>query len=269
MKFWKRYKVYLLLGVFLGLWGMSFFVGSGATDIHYSLKNMPPSWAHPFGTDFMGRDVLLRSIKGLGLSVQIGLMASFVSSLLALVLGIISALGPKRLDDMICLMIDICMGIPHVMLILMISVMLGGGEQGIIWGVVLTHWPRLTRLIRGEIQQIVNRPYVHIARQQGESAWYIAKVQMWTQVFPQYIVGLVLLFPHAIIHEAGISFLGYGLPLDTPSIGIMLSESIRYLAMGLWWSSFFPGLLLVCAVFLVQEMGQTLEKELNPWTYHT
>lgn len=83
-------------------------------------------------------------------------------------------------------------------------------------------------------------------------------------VLPQYIIGLVLLFPHAIMHEAGISFLGYGLPLDMPAIGIILSESMRYLALGMWWLAFFPGFLLLLVVLIFDRLGAALRDLLDP-----
>ena len=83
---------------------------------------------------------------------------------------------------------------------------------------------------------------------------------------PQFFVGLVLLFPHAILHEAAISFLGYGLPPDQPAIGIILSESMKYLSAGLWWPAVFPGLTLLMIVLLVDKLGDNLRMILDPYS---
>ena len=159
---------------------------------------------------------------------------------------------------------DLCIGVPHILLILMISVMMGGGIMGVSVGVIVTHWPRLTRIIRAEVMQLRTQPYILAARQYGYSWMTVARRHFVPHVLPQYIIGLVLLFPHAIMHEAGISFLGYGLPLDMPAIGIILSESMRYLALGMWWLAFFPGFLLLLVVLIFDRLGAALRDLFDP-----
>ena len=86
---------------------------------------------------------------------------------------------------------------------------------------------------------------------------------------PQYIVGLILLFPHAILHEAGITFLGYGLPLDTPAVGIILSESMKYLSAGMWWLAVFPGIALLITVQLFDIIGDYMKIYIDPHSART
>lgn len=101
--------------------------------------------------------------------------------------------------------------------------------------------PNLARVIRGEILQVREAAYVGIAKQLGKSPWYIARWHIFPQILPQFLVGLVLLFPHAILHEASITFLGFGLPPEKPAIGVILSESMSYLSTGKWWAGALPG----------------------------
>ena len=91
---------------------------------------------------------------------------------------------------------------------------------------------------------------------------------MVPHLLPQFITGLVLLFPHAILHEASITFLGFGLPPEQPAIGIILSESMKYLVMGKWWLALFPGLLLLAVVMTFHLLGQGLLKLLDPASVH-
>ena len=91
---------------------------------------------------------------------------------------------------------------------------------------------------------------------------------MVPHILPQFLVGLILLFPHAILHEASITFLGFGLSPDQPAIGIILSESMRYLTTGLWWLALFPGLALVGIVVLFDLAGGSLRKLLDPYRVH-
>ena len=249
-----------ILGILI--WGMTMPESAYAVD--YGQKNLAPSLAHPFGTDNMGRDMLLRSVKGMSISLQIGFAAAFVSSCIALLLGTLSAAFGGKVDQFVLWLVDLCMGVPHILLILMISVMMGGGVMGVAIGVIVTHWARLTRVIRAEVMQLRVQPYVLAARQYGYSWFSIARRHFVPHVLPQYIIGLVLLFPHAIMHEAGISFLGYGLPLDMPAIGIILSESMRYLALGMWWLAFFPGFLLLLIVLIFDRLGAALRDLLDP-----
>ena len=244
------------------VWGTTMPESAYAVD--YGQKNLVPSAAHPFGTDHMGRDMLLRSVKGMSISLQIGIAAAFVSSCIALVLGTLSAAFGGKVDQFVLWLVDLCMGVPHILLILMISVMMGGGIMGVSVGVIVTHWPRLTRIIRAEVMQLHTQPYILAARQYGYSWMSVARRHFVPHVLPQYIIGLVLLFPHAIMHEAGISFLGYGLPLDMPAIGIILSESMRYLALGMWWLAFFPGFLLLLVVLIFDRLGAALRDLLDP-----
>lgn len=244
------------------VWGTTMPESAYAVD--YGQKNLVPSAAHPFGTDHMGRDMLPRSVKGMSISLQIGIAAAFVSSCIALVLGTLSAAFGGKVDQFVLWLVDLCMGVPHILLILMISVMMGGGIMGVSVGVIVTHWPRLTRIIRAEVMQLRTQPYILAARQYGYSWMSVARRHFVPHVLPQYIIGLVLLFPHAIMHEAGISFLGYGLPLDMPAIGIILSESMRYLALGMWWLAFFPGFLLLLVVLIFDRLGAALRDLLDP-----
>lgn len=239
---------------------------SSTWGIDYSARRLPPSFAHLFGTDNMGRDILCRTVAGLSLSLRIGLLAAFLSSVIALILGCMSAVFGGRVDSAINFLIDLFMGVPHLILLILIAIAMGGGAPGIIVGCSVTHWPHLTRLIRAEVMQIRSEPYVTASRRMGKSSWYIAVHHITPHVFPQYTVGLILLFPHAILHEAGITFLGYGLPLDTPAMGVMLAESMKFLSLGLWWPAFFPGLALLLMTLLFDIIGDYVKMLIDPYS---
>lgn len=234
----------------------------------YSAKRLAPSWEHPFGTDYLGRDMFYRTVCGLSTSIQIGLLAATISSILALFLGSMSAVFGGKVDHFVNWLVDLCMGIPHLILLILISIAMGGGALGVITGVAVTHWPNLTRVVRAEVMQIRSAQYVQVSRKMGRSRWHIATRHIIPHVFPQYVVGLILLFPHAILHEAGITFLGYGLPLDMPAVGIILSESMKHLATGMWWLAFFPGLALLCVVLLFDLVGDYLKIVIDPYSAH-
>ncbi|WP_417302976.1 ABC transporter permease [Ellagibacter isourolithinifaciens] len=237
-----------------------------ATVTDFTAKNLAPSLARSFGTDWMGRDMLSRTLAGLSTSVLVGLLAATVSSVIALALGCAAALGGKRVDAVISWLIDLMMGIPHIVLLVLISYAIGKGFWGVTIGVAVTHWPSLARVVRAEVLQCRESKFVEVARKLGQSPARIALHHMVPYVLPQFVVGLILLFPHAILHEAAITFLGFGLPPEQPAIGVILSESMSYLSTGAWWLAVFPGLALMATVLLFDVAGQSLRKLVDPHT---
>ena len=112
------------------------------------------------------------------------------------------------MDGLVTLLIDLVMGIPHMLLLILISFACGKGFWGVTLGIALTHWASLARLIRGEVFQLRESPYIRIAGKLGKSRAYLAFHHMAPNLLPQFITGLILMFPHAILHEASITFLG-------------------------------------------------------------
>lgn len=239
-------------------------LADGATAVDFARKNLAPSLEHPFGTDWMGRDMLARTLAGLSTSVLIGVIAAAVSSVIAVALGAAAALGGPRIDAAVNWLIDLMMGIPHIVLLVLISYALGKGFWGVAVGVAITHWPSLARVVRAEILQCKKAPYIQAARALGKSRTSIALRHMVPFVFPQYLVGLILMFPHAILHEASITFLGFGLSPEQPAIGVILSESMTYLSAGMWWLAVFPGLALIAVVMVFDVAGSSLRTLVDP-----
>ena len=252
------------VAAFAAVVGEGVLATDAATATDFAQKNLAPSPAHPFGTDWMGRDMLLRTLAGLSTSVLVGLLAATVSSVIALVMGAVAALGGKKADAVVTWLIDLMMGIPHIVLLILISFALGKGFWGVAIGVAVTHWPSLTRVLRAEILQCKQSAFVAVARKLGQSPARIATRHMLPYVLPQFLVGLILLFPHAILHEAAVTFLGFGLPPEQPAIGVILSESMGYLSAGMWWLAVFPGLALIATVLLFDLAGSSLRKLVDP-----
>lgn len=227
-------------------------------------RNLAPGWNHWFGTDWLGRDMLTRTMKGLALSIAVGLLAAVASGLIAAGLGLMAATLGKTVDRIITWLIDLCLSVPHLVLLLLISFVMGGGVPGVVIAVALSHWPSLARLMRAEILSLRSSEYVLVSRMMGRSAWWIATRHMLPHLLPQFIVGTLLLFPHAILHEAAITFLGMGLSPHQPAIGIILSESMKYLSTGMWWLAFFPGLCLFLVVRAFNMLTRSLYQFIAP-----
>ncbi len=261
-----KIMLYIILAfIYLGgvfIWGL--LMDPEAYAVDYSVKFLPPCAGHLFGTDFMGRDMLLRCVKGLSTSIVIGVLASAVSSLIALAAGVAAAVIGGRLDSFVNWCIDLCMGMPHLVLLILISFMLGRGLKGVMVAVALTHWPELTRIVRAEVLQIRSEQYVQAAYRLGKTKLQVAKEHILPHVLPVYLIGVILLFPHAIMHEASVTFLGFGLSAEEPAIGVILSESMKHIATGKWWLALFPGIMLLAAIMLFDVVGENLKRLLNP-----
>ena len=225
--------------------------------------NLFPSFEHLFGTDWMGRDMFTRTLKGLGLSIQIGLFASLLSGAISVVLGLLSGIN-KYCDTFVSWLIDLVASIPHLLLIMLISIALGGGTVGVIVGVAFTHWTSNARILRAEIKQIKTSEFVKLSEKFGRSKLWITTKHFLPLIVSQIVLGIILIFPHAIMHEASITFLGFGLSPHEPAIGIILSEAMNYLSTGAWWLAFFPGFSLLIIVLLFDLIGDSLQMLLNP-----
>lgn len=274
MNQWKTRRFRTLFFLAFGIAALSAVAVLGylwqdaAVQTDFSRKNLAPSLEYPFGTDWMGRDMFVRSIAGLSRSIRLGLLTAAISAAIAFVLGLSAAVMGKLADSVVLMLIDLVMGIPHMLLLILVSYAMGKGFLGVTVGIAFTHWASLARLIRGEVLQLRESQYVKIARKLGKGRFYIAFSHMAPNLAPQFITGLVLLFPHAILHEASITFLGFGLPPEEPAIGIILSESMQYLAMGRWWLALLPGLLLVMVVALFHSIGQAICRLVDPASAH-
>ncbi|MBQ8508180.1 MAG: ABC transporter permease [Clostridia bacterium] len=266
----RRTKVLILTivmaVVLVAIYALGLLIPESAVATSFLNAKQPPSLAHPFGTDTLGRDLLMRTLKGMAVSMTVGIVASVISAVIAVFVGIAAATGSKYVDGFINWLIDLVMGVPHTILVILISFAMGRGLKGLLIGIAATHWCSLARLIRGEVLQLRSQQYVAVSRRLGKSSGWILVHHLLPHLVPQFFVGLVLLFPHAILHEASVSFLGYGLPPEQPAIGIILSESMKYLSAGMWWTALFPGLLLVLIVLLVDKLGDNLRMIIDPYS---
>jgi peptide/nickel transport system permease protein len=226
-------------------------------------RSLPPDLAHPFGTDPLGREMFVRTVKGLAVSLKVGLMSAGFAALLATFLGLVAALD-RRADALVAALIDLTLALPHLVLLILVSFAFGGGTSGVIVAVVVSHWPNLARIVRAEVKSVLAADFVAVARKLGASRTAIAVGHVVPHVLPQVLVGAILLFPHAILHEASMTFLGFGLEPHLPAIGVLLAESMRYLTAGLWWLGVLPGLSLLVMVLTFERLASGLRLALDP-----
>lgn len=254
----KKKIICILLFLFaLAITG--YFCKEGAMTTDFANKNTPPSFYYPFGTDWMGRNLFFRTLRGISISILIGTISASISTVIAVFVGTVSAFGNKILDTVMTVLIDFVIGLPHILLLIVISIAAGRSIKGVILGIALTHWTSLARLIRGELLQLKTSIYIQAAQKLGKGKFYLLQKHILPHILPQCVVGWVLLFPHAILHESSITFIGFGLSSDQPAIGILLSESMHYIVTGNWWAAVFPGCILVFSVILFYCLGKCLQ----------
>ncbi len=239
-------------------------LGTRGIDPDFAARLEPPSPAHWFGTSLLGHDMFARTIHGLNLSLWVGLVAAAISVAIAALLAIVATTSGRWGDALVAFLVDATMSVPHLVLLILISFALGGGTVAAIVAVALTHWPRLTRILRAEILQLRDADYIIAARRMGRPWTAIALRHFLPHLWPQLLVGLVLLFPHAILHEAALTFIGFGLEPARPAIGVLLSDSMRYLMAGKWWLGLFPGLCLLAVVLCFDAVGNGLRMLADP-----
>ncbi|MGL5439161.1 MAG: ABC transporter permease [Filifactoraceae bacterium] len=252
--------------ILLSIMICGFLMNESAYGVNFDSRNLPPSLIHLFGTDWMGRDMVSRAIKGMSTSIKIGLFASLISSVIAVILGTLAALKGKKTDAFILWLVDLFQGKPHLVFLMFVSIIMGKGVKGVLIGVAITHWTGLTRIIRAEILSLKTNQYILTAEKLGTSKLNIATKHILPHILPHFFVGLILLFPHAILHEASLTFLGFGIPAEQPAIGVILSESMRYITLGMWWLAIFPGAFLLFVVLLFDGIGNGLKKLIDPKT---
>lgn len=267
---WPNNRVMTLATGSLGLLGIgaialgALFLGSFGIEADFSARMQAPSLQHWFGTDPLGRDMLARTIHGLNLSLWVGLTAAAISVVIAALLAIFATTCGRWADALVAFMVDAAMGLPHLVLLILICFALGGGTTAVMVAVALTHWPRLTRILRAEILQLRHAQFVLASRRMGRSWLHIGRQHFLPHLWPQLLVGLVLLFPHAILHEASLTFIGFGLEPSQPAIGVLLADSLRHLMAGKWWLGVFPGIGLLLLVLCFDAIGNGLRLLADP-----
>ncbi len=170
--------------------------------------------------------MLARTLAGLSLSIRIGVLTALVSAVIALLCGVAAALS-RRADAVLSWCIDLFLGIPHILLVMLISLAFGRGFLGVVAGSVPEPLalpgpghPRRSSPLR-------HAPYLLSAEKLGVPRGQIVRRHLLPHLLPQFLTGLILQFPHAILHEASITFLGFGLSSEQPAIGVILSESMQ------------------------------------------
>jgi len=231
---------------------------------------LPPFWMQggslntPLGTDFHSRDMLSRLIYGARVSLLVGLLGTLAAGALGTLLGVMAGYRGGWYDQVIMRITDAWMALPTLIFAIFLASILKPGLWNIVVILSLVFWSQYTRIIRGQVLSLRERPFVQLAEVTGASTWRIIRRHILPNVMNTVMVLFSLTIGVAIIIEASLSFLGVGVPPPKPAWGLMMSEGRGPLIAGKWWISIFPGLCIMLLVLATNLLGDWLRVRLDP-----
>jgi len=229
----------------------------------------PPMWqeggspVYILGTDSLGRDILSRLIYGARVSLLVGCVSVFLAGLIGVTVGLVAGYFGGWLDTVLMRIADIQMAFPFILLAITLMAVLGSSLGNVIFTLAITGWVSYARMVRGQVLSLREKEFIDAARCVGAPSLRI----IWRHVLPNTISPIIVLasfgVSSAIIGEAGLSFLGLGVPLSVPSWGAMLSQA-RAVQSKAWWPAAFPGIAITATVFGINVVGDWLRDVLDP-----
>jgi peptide/nickel transport system permease protein len=218
----------------------------------------------PLGTDNLGRDYVSRIIWGARTIMSVALVSALLSSVIGISLGLISGFASGALDRFLSLIMDSIYSFPGLLLAIAMVAMLGPGLVNVAVAVSVVYIPTFFRVVRGQVLTVKEELYVEAARSLGASAFSILTKYIFPNVIPSIVVVFSLNVADAILTEAGLSFIGLGLPPDIPDWGYDVSKGHSFLVAGHWWMITFPGIMITLVATGFSLLGEGLSEILNP-----
>jgi peptide/nickel transport system permease protein len=216
------------------------------------------------GTDDQGRDMLSAIIYGLRLSLFVGAVATAIALALGISLGTLAAYAGGRVDAMLMRLVDIQLSFPAILIALILVTILGKGVDKVIIALVSVQWAYYARTIRSSALVERRREYIEAAHGLALPRWRIMFRHLLPNAFPPVIVVATVQVAHAIALEATLSFLGVGVPITEPSLGLLIANGYGYMLSGTYWIAFYPGLALLLVIAALNLLGDRLAELMNP-----
>jgi peptide/nickel transport system permease protein len=279
---WRRFRRHRLAAmsvVVLALLALAIVIGPSLwgvaiNDIDFTARLSPPSWDHPFGTDDLGQDLLARMLYGGRISLAVGFAAMAVAMFFGTVVGAVAGISRGSVDAVLMWLADLFLSLPQLPLLLLVMYLfrdtlkgLVGPEGGVFILIVLVigtfRWMPVARLVRAQFFSLREKEFVEAARMTGASDWRIMRTHLLPHLVAPIIVYSSLLIAVNILAEAGLSFLGLGIALPTPSWGNLLATAPGYYQSQVW-ILVFPGLAILFTTIAFNLLGDGLRDAFDP-----
>ena len=216
------------------------------------------------GSDDQGRDMVSAILYGLRISLLVGVASAIIALIVGLVVGLVAAYAGGAVDALLMRIVDVQLSFPAILIALVLVVVVGQGTGKIIIALVAVQWAYYARTVRGTAMVENSKAYMDAAKGLGLPRWKIVFTQLLPNCLPPLIVVATLQVAFAIMLEATLSFLGIGLPITEPSLGLLIANGFSYIISGKYWISTFPGLALLWAIVSINLVGDRLRIQLSP-----
>ncbi len=226
--------------------------------------NLDGGYRYWLGTDGQGRDLLSAILYGLRISLWVGIGSALIAAVVGTLLGLLAANLGGWVDALLMRLVDLLLSFPVILMALMILAWLGKGVGNVMLTLVLLEWAYYARTARGQALVENRREYVEAARGQGLGRWRIVVGHILPNCLPPLIVIGALQIARAITLEATMSFLGLGVPITEPSLGLLIANGFQYMLGNEYWISVYPGLALLFTIVAINLVGDRLRDVLNP-----
>ncbi len=216
------------------------------------------------GTDDQGRDMLSGIMYGLRISLGVGVGSAVIACIIGSALGLIAAFAGGKVDTGIMRLVDLQLSFPAILVALMILAFLGKGVMNVMLALVIVEWARFARTARSAALVEARREYMEAAKCLALPQWRLVFRHMLPNCMPPIIVIFTILVARSITLEATLSFLGLGVPITEPSLGLLIANGYQYMLSGKYWISFYPGIALLVTIMAINLVGDQMRDVLNP-----
>lgn len=223
----------------------------------------PPSWQHPFGTDFYGRDLLVRVLVGGRISLSVGLLAAFLAATIGTVYGAVSSYAGGFVDTVMMRVVDILYALPYMFLVIILVTILGKSLLLLFLALGAVGWLLTARVVRGQVMSLKEQDFVLAARSLGTPGRDIVFRHLIPNTLGPVIVTFTLTVPSMILQEAFLSFLGLGVQPPSPSLGSLINDGANQMLV-FWWTLVFPGGVMTVLLFALNFLGDGVRDALDP-----
>jgi peptide/nickel transport system permease protein len=216
------------------------------------------------GSDPQGRDMLSAILYGLRISLGVGVGSAVIACILGATLGLVAAYSGPRVEALLMRLVDLQLSFPSILVALMILAVLGKGVANVMIALVLVEWAYYARVARASALVERNREYIEAAECLAVPRWRVVARHLLPNCLPPLIVIGTMQVARAISLEATLSFLGLGVPVTEPSLGLLISNGYSHMMSGKYWVSFYPGIALLVTIVAINLVGDRLRDILNP-----